>query len=130
MTDRRNICLSQCEDEDEAWLYPCEVAKGVFDECFKVRNVGSERSSVRELTIQDAARMMWGVLNTHKLMEEFIYHEFQGHPRLATYTLGHLFRNRLSPKSLDSVKGNVAKLQQEVKDVSVLANKLKTKHGV
>ena len=106
------------------------MAKGVFEECFKVCNVGSERSSVHELTLQDAARMMWGVLNTHKLMEDFIYHEFQGHPQLATYALGHLFRNRLSPKNLDAVKGNVAKLQHEVKDVSVLANKLKAKQGV
>ena len=32
--------------EEEAWLYPCEVAKGVFDECYKVRNIGSERSNV------------------------------------------------------------------------------------
>ena len=59
-----------------------------------------------------------------------MYHEFQGHPLLVTYTISHLFRNRLSPKSLDMVKGQVAKLQREIKDITSLAAKLKAKHGV
>ena len=130
LTDRRNICFQQCDDSEEAWLYPCEVAKGVFDECFKVRNVGSERSNVKELTLQDAARMMWGVLKCHQLMEDFIFQEFQGHPKLATYAIGHLFRNRLAPKSLETVKGQLAKMQRDIKDNTTLANKLKAKHGV
>ena len=99
----------------------------MFEECYKLRAVGSERTTVKELTLQDAARMMWGVLRTHQLMEELIYHEFQGHPKLATYSLGHLFRNRLTTKSLDVVKGQVAKLQREVKENSTAIAKLKAK---
>jgi hypothetical protein len=93
LLERRNICFHQCSDEEEAWLFPCEVGRGVFDECYKARRGGAERSNTRELTIHDAARMFWGVLRTHKLLEDFVYHNFQGHPKLATYYIKHLFRN-------------------------------------
>jgi hypothetical protein len=91
LTNNRNISLHQCEDEDEAWLFPCEVVQGVLDECHKVRNVGAERSSAQEYSLKDAARMMWGALKTHQLTEEFVVHDFQGHPKLSRYALGNLF---------------------------------------
>jgi hypothetical protein len=39
----------------EAWLYPCEVGKGVFEEALIVHTVGLERSSTEKHTLQDAA---------------------------------------------------------------------------
>jgi hypothetical protein len=51
----------------------------------------ARRSNTRKLTIHDAARMFWGVLRTHTLLEDFVYHDFQGHPKLATYSIEHLF---------------------------------------
>jgi hypothetical protein len=35
MTNSRNV-FKQCEDEKEAWLYPSEVGRGVFEEVLKV----------------------------------------------------------------------------------------------
>jgi hypothetical protein len=69
----------------------------MFEECYKARRRGAERSNTRELTIHDAARMFWGVLSTHKRLEDFVYPDFQGHPKLATYSIEHLFCHRLSP---------------------------------
>jgi hypothetical protein len=107
LTNNRNISFQQCKDEDEAWLYPCEVIRGVLDECHKVRNVGAERSSTQEYSLRDAARMMWGTLKTHQLMEDFVAHEFQGHPKLTRYALGHLFRHRCSPKALKDCEATI-----------------------
>jgi hypothetical protein len=58
MTNMRNVCYKQCKDKKEAWLYPSEVGKGVFEEALKVCTVGGERSSIETHSVQDAARMM------------------------------------------------------------------------
>lgn len=85
LTNTRNICFRQCKDEKEAWMYPCEVGKGVLEEALKVCTVGGERSSTETHTMQDTARMMWGALRCYKLMETFVLCDFQGHPQLAGY---------------------------------------------
>ena len=41
ITNSRNICLAQNDDEDEAFLYPCGVIRGMLNECHKLRNVGA-----------------------------------------------------------------------------------------
>ena len=42
LSNTRNVCFHQCEDEKEVWLYPCEVGKGVFEEALKVQTVGGD----------------------------------------------------------------------------------------
>jgi hypothetical protein len=128
--ERRNICFHQCSDEDEAWLFPCEVGRGVFDECYKACWGGAERSNTRELAIHDAARMFWGVLRTHTLLEDFVYHDFQGHPKLATYLIEHLFRNRLSPGVVEGLRTKVVGMKKDLDLTISRANKLKTKVGL
>jgi hypothetical protein len=104
LTNRRQICYQQCDDEDEAWLYWAEISRGVLDECYALRNIGAERSSTKTPTIKDDVRIMWGALKTYQLMEEFMAHAFHGHPKLASYALGHLFRNTVAPKALTDLK--------------------------
>jgi hypothetical protein len=94
------VCFNQCGNADESWLYPLEVGRGVLDECFEVRSVGSERSSVGDHSLQDAGRMMSGALRCHQLMGDFIAALFQGHQRLAGYSLRYLFRNRVTHKEM------------------------------
>jgi hypothetical protein len=110
LSNTRNVSFKQCEDEKEAWLYPCEVGKGVFEEALKVRRVGGERSSTEKHTLQDAARMMWGALRCYQLMETYVLCGFQGHPQLAGYSIGHLFRNRVTPKHIEVVKTKVSSI--------------------
>jgi hypothetical protein len=130
LTTTRNTCFRQCEDEKEAWLYPSEVGKGVLEEALKVRTVGSERSSTETHTLQDAARMMWGALRCYQLMETFVLCDFQGHPQLAGYSIGHLFRNRVTMKHLDGVKTKLTTLKTDLAATQGLAQKLLKKHGV
>jgi hypothetical protein len=130
LTNTRNICFRQCEDEKEAWVYPCEVGKGVLEEALKVRTVGGERSSTETHTIQDAARMMWGALRCYKLLETFVLCDFQGHPMLAGYSIGHLFRNRVTMKHVEVVKTKVTAIRKDVDAVQSLAQRLKTKAGI
>jgi hypothetical protein len=130
LSNSRNVCLRQCEDEREAWLYPCEVGKGVFEEALKVRTVGGERSSTEKHTIQDAARMMWGALRCYKLLETFVLCDFQGHPQLVGYSIGHLFRNRVTTKHIEVVKTKMMGIRKDLDSTTSLANKLQKKHGV
>jgi hypothetical protein len=130
LSDRRTILFQQCGGVDESWLYPCEIGRGVLNECHKVRLIGAERTSTKEHSLQDAARMMWGALKTHKLMEELIASDFQGHPRLAAYSLGHLFRHWISPNEMKSLETKVAKVTKSHEATVALTEKLKKKHGL
>ena len=86
----------------------------MLNECHKLRNVGAERSTTKELTIRDHARIMWGALVTMKLTKEIIDHDFDGHPKMAGYALSHLFRNRCSPKLVGDLKTQVSALKKVV----------------
>jgi hypothetical protein len=91
---------------------------------------GTKRSNTRELTIHEAARMFWGVLRTHTLLEDFVYHDFQGHPKLATYSIEHLFRDRLSRRVVEGLRTKVAGTKKDLDSTISLVNKLKTKAGL
>jgi hypothetical protein len=43
LTDTRNIYFAQNGDEAESWEYPCQVVRGVFGECLKVRLAGQSQ---------------------------------------------------------------------------------------
>jgi hypothetical protein len=130
LTETRNVCHHQNGDAFESWEYPSKVVRGVFDECMQVRGVGAERSSIDDFTLKDAGRMLWAALKCHKLMDDFVAANFQGHPTLAGYSIQYLFKHRLTPKDMESVAGGVASLKTEVKGLQATQQKLKTKIGV
>eukprot|EP00980_Cylindrotheca_fusiformis_P017745 scaffold5590_cov75-Cylindrotheca_fusiformis.AAC.1 len=126
------IFLSSCyteskalgSDSKEAWIFACEVVRGVFMELHSVRNVGAERSNISSLNVQDAGRMLWGILQSHHLMDEIISMRFKGHPKLASYSIDHLFGNRLTPVALEAVNEKISKLESSHKAMSSLVGKL------
>lgn len=130
LTETRNSCFMQNGDESESWEYPCRVVRGVFDECMKVRSVGAERSSVDKYTIKDASRTLWAALRCHKLMNEFVDSNFQGHPTLAGYSIQYLFKHRLTPRDLSALTTKVDAMRTEVKGVQAAQSKIKTKVGI
>jgi hypothetical protein len=127
LSNRRTISFQQCGDVEEAWLYPCEIGRGVLDECHKVWLIGAERTSTKDHSLQDAARMMWGTLKTHQLMDERIAFDFQGHP---AYSLGHLFRHRISPNEMKALQTKVAEVTKNQDAMVALTEKLRKKHGL
>jgi hypothetical protein len=130
LTETRNICHHQHGDAAESWEYPCKVVRGVFDECRRVRSVGAERSSVDEFTLKDAGRMLWAALRCHKLMDELVTSNFQGHPALARYSIQYLFKHRLTPKDVEGLTTTVGSLKTELKGMQATQQKLKTKVGL
>ncbi|CAJ1934826.1 unnamed protein product [Cylindrotheca closterium] len=114
LTSQRTICLGQCEDAEEAWRFPCKVIKAVFVELHRVRSMGLMRPSLKKLSIHDAAKMMWGILRCHKLMNEFNSHKFLGHPKPLIFSLNHLSRLKVSLKDLQPMKQQADQLQLEM----------------
>jgi hypothetical protein len=102
----------------------------VLEEALKVRTVGGERSSMETHTVQDAARMMWGALRCYKLMETFVLCDFQGHPQLAGYSIGHLFQNRVTMKHVEDIKAKMTAMRKDLDATQSLAQSLWTKHGL
>jgi hypothetical protein len=129
LTDTRNICFAQNGDEAESWEYPCRIVRGVFDECLKVRSVGSERSAVDQFMLKDVSRKLWAALRCNKLLSEFVKSNFQGHPTLAGYSIQCLFKNRLTPKDLSTITTKVDAMRAEVKGVQSAQSKIKAKSG-
>ena len=62
--------------------------------------------------------MFWGVLRCHRLMAEFVNHMFMGHPKLTTYSIDYLHRNRVTSKQVELVNGKIEKLQGEVNKIN------------
>ncbi|CAJ1954081.1 unnamed protein product [Cylindrotheca closterium] len=127
LTELRQICKQQSDDDDQAWVYLCEVVKGLFTELHRIQSAGAARKNLGKLTVEDAGRMMWSVLRCHRLMDDFISHKFLGHPKLSGYSLSHLFRHRLTPKNLEPIKGQVEQLKRELAAVNVKLTKKKDK---
>jgi hypothetical protein len=130
LTNTRNICFRQCKDEQEACLYPCEVGKGVLEEALKVCTVGGKWSSTKTHTIQDTAQMMWGAVCCYKLMETFVLCNFQGHPQLAGYSIGHLFWNRVTLKHVEGVELKMTAIRKDLDATQHLTQKHELKHGI
>jgi hypothetical protein len=61
-------------------------------------------------------------------MGEFIKLKFLGHPKLSPYSVNHLFRHRVSVKAVELVTTKVGKVENEVRGVVALQNKMKTKY--
>jgi hypothetical protein len=107
LTDTWNVCYHQNGDAFTSWEYPCKVVRGVFDECMQVQGVGAERSFIDKFTLKDAGRMLWAALKCHKLMDDFVVADFQGHPTLVGYSIQYLFKHWLTPKDMEQLPGEL-----------------------
>jgi hypothetical protein len=121
--------FSQIEDAKEAWLYNAEIAKGTFTELYKVRVVAADRTAAVH-NHKDAARSFWVALHTQKLMAEFIELKFTGHPKLSPYSINHLFRHRVPPKTVESLGAKISKVENDLRSVTALQGKMKAKYPV
>lgn len=118
LSDNFNLTKNQGADAKEAWAYTSDIVKGLFDELYKVRRIGAERSSISTLTLHDGARLMWGVLQCHRLMDDFLAHQIKGHPLLVQHSLNHVMRNRLSQSDFDKLQLRVKNLEADNKSLT------------
>lgn len=125
LSDNYNLTKNHGADAKEAWAYTCDIVKGLFEELYKVRRIGAERSSISTLTLHDGARLMWGVLQCHRLMDDFLAHQIKGHPLLVQHSLNHVMRNRISQSDFDRLQQRVKLLEDETKSLSSQLTRIK-----
>jgi hypothetical protein len=63
-------------------------------------------------------------------MGEYIALKFTGHPKLSPYSINHLFRHIVSLKAVEAMTSKVAKVENDLCNVTALQNKMKTKYPV
>jgi hypothetical protein len=129
ISERYMTSQHQIEDPKESWLFTAEIIKGVLTELHKIRVVAADRTSAAH-NHKDAARSLWVALQTQRLMSEFISLKFTGHPKLSPYSINHLFRHRVSMKIVETIGGKITKVENEVRSVVALQNKMKAKYPV
>jgi hypothetical protein len=131
ISERCATSLHQIEDPKEAWLFTAEIVKGVFAELHKIRVIAADRTSATH-NHKDAARSLWvAALQTQRLMAaEFITLKFVGQPKLSLCSVNHLFCHRVPLKMVETVASRVAKVENDVRSITVLQNKMKAKHPV
>jgi hypothetical protein len=129
ISERYMTSLHQIDDPKEAWLFTAEIVKGVYTELHKIRVMAADRTSATH-NHKDAARSLWVALQTQRLMAEFISLKFVGHPKLSPYSINHLFRHRVPLKLVETVASKVAKVENDVRSITVLQNKMKAKYPV
>jgi hypothetical protein len=127
ISERYMTSVHQIDDIKEAWLFASEIFKGIFTECYKVRVVAADRTSAIH-GHKDAARSMWVALQTQQLMSQLIALKFTGHPQLSPYSINHLFRHRVSPKAVETMTTKVAKVENDLRGVTALQQKMKVKY--
>ena len=127
LSEKYMTSLHQIEDAKEAWLYTSEILKGVFSELHKIRAVAADRTSSIH-NHRDAARSLWVALQTQQIMGEFIALKFTGHPKLSPYSINHLFRHRVAPKSIEALAAKVVKVENDLRSVTTLQQKMKLKY--
>jgi hypothetical protein len=119
----------QIEDPKESWSFTSEICKGVFTELHKLRMVAADRTSSQH-NHKDAARSIWVALQTQQLMSEFLTLKFTGHPKLSPYSINHLFRHLVSLKAVEALSTKVTKVENDLRGVTALQNKMKAKYPV
>jgi hypothetical protein len=64
--------------EKEAWSLTSLIAKTVFVAIHHVRSVGADLLDITSLS-KRAAKVMWAMLQAHRIMCSFIYANFRNH---------------------------------------------------
>ena len=121
--------MHQIDDTKESWLFTSEIGKAVFAGLHKIRSMAADRTSATH-GHKDAARSLWVARQTQKLMSEFILLKFVGHPKVSPCSISHLFRHRVSVKAVETLTTKVNKVDNDVRGVVALQNKMKNKYPV
>ena len=129
ITEHYTTSLHQIGDPTEAWLFTAEIVHGVFMELYKIRVMAADRTSAVH-GHKDAARSVWVALQTQRLMSEFIALKFVGHPKLSPYSINHLFRHRVPMKMVETITTKVTKVENDLRSVTALQQKMKAKYPV
>jgi hypothetical protein len=117
--------------KEACWGLICHRVRAIFWDLHKARIAG--RGSF--LGSDRASGIMWGSLQAHRLMQEYLMSDFSAHPKCSHILNIHLHDNVLMKADykmdmdMDKVKARVVDLEKNLADLHALHDQLSTKVG-
>jgi hypothetical protein len=100
--------------EDEAWDLVSACIKKVFEELRRVR-AGAANATTEVLASSKCATILWALIQSHRVMKDFLDSRFRNHPSIAPVIVLHVFKTRVTrvahANSYKRLEGRVAKLE-------------------
>ncbi len=100
--------------EDEAWDLVSACIKKVFEELRRVR-AGAANATTEALASSKCATILWALIQSHRVMKDFLDSRFRNHPSIAPVIVLHVFKTRVTRVAhanlYKRLEGRVAKLE-------------------
>ena len=123
------LTVVSCCAADEAWLLVASCVRAVFRELRRVRICAQEAEKLPDKGVS-CALFLWGNLQAHRIMDQFLIHSFEGHPVITPVINMHLFQHRVPVSVHNAQKAKVAAMEKLLgelrRDVDRLKNKKST----
>ena len=89
--------------EKDAWKLTSLIAKTVFESVHQARAIGSDLLDLVSPS-KRSAKVMWAILQAHRVMRAFINADFRNDPRIVPVIVLHLLENRVGRQDVDRLK--------------------------
>jgi hypothetical protein len=100
--------------EEEAWELVSACIKKIFEDLRRVRAVAANATSEVDPSSK-CATFMWAIIQSHRVMKEFLDMRFRNHPSIAPVIILHVFKTRVTrvayTNNLKRLEGRIAKLE-------------------
>jgi hypothetical protein len=85
-----SLSLYQNTTEDKAWDLVSSCIKRVFEDLRQVREPGANVSA--DPPISHCTMYLWALIQSHRIMKEYLDSRFMNHPSIAPVIILHVFR--------------------------------------
>ncbi len=100
--------------EEEAWELVSACIKRVFEDLRRVRASAANATSEADPS-NKCSTILWALIQSHKVMKDFLDMRFRNHPSIAPVIVLHVFKTRVTRVShlanIKRLKGHIAKLE-------------------
>ncbi len=107
------LTTSEATDE-EAWELVSACIKKIFEELRRVRASAANATSEVNAT-NKCATYLWALIQSHRIMKDFLDMRFRNHPSIAPVIILHVFKTRVTRVShtnhIKRLEGRIAKLE-------------------
>jgi cell division protein FtsB len=110
----------------EAWLVICAMVRQLFRELRDVRRPGAAVTPGSSASI---GTIWWHVLQTHRLMDEFMAKDIRRHPSIIPVFTAHLDRHRVTLSTHATLVAQVKRIETAVGVVTASVNRLNGARG-
>ena len=119
------LTIVSCCTSEEAWLLVASCIRGIFRELRRVRICAQEAEKLPDKATS-CALFLWGSLQAHRVMDQFLIHSFEGHPVITPVINMHLFQYRVPISMHNSLKAKVLSMEKMLVDHRKELDRLKT----